>query len=66
MMKRVAIGSVVAKARRNNDEAEIVIYCNKGVTGNAAQNILINAGFKKVYNLSGGHKFYNSTKKNNR
>ncbi len=33
-----------------------VTYCNKGVTGNAAQNILINKGFKKVYNLSGGHK----------
>ncbi|MGL5153172.1 MAG: rhodanese-like domain-containing protein, partial [Clostridium sp.] len=40
-----------------------ITYCNKGVTGNAAQNILINHGFKKVYNLSGGHKFYKATKK---
>lgn len=40
-----------------------VTYCNKGVTGNATQNILINHGFKNVYNLSGGHKFYKSTKK---
>lgn len=40
-----------------------VTYCNKGVTGNAAQNILINRGFKKVYNLSGGHKNYFNTKK---
>lgn len=39
-----------------------VTYCNKGVTGNAAQNILIGNGFKKVYNLSGGHKFYKATK----
>lgn len=39
-----------------------ITYCNKGVTGNAAQNILINHGFKKVYNLSGGHKFYRATK----
>lgn len=39
-----------------------VTYCNKGVTGNAAQNILLNAGFKKVYNLSGGHKFYKAAK----
>jgi NADPH-dependent 2,4-dienoyl-CoA reductase/sulfur reductase-like enzyme/rhodanese-related sulfurtransferase len=39
-----------------------ITYCNKGVTGNAAQNILINNGFKKVYNLSGGHKFYKETK----
>jgi NADPH-dependent 2,4-dienoyl-CoA reductase/sulfur reductase-like enzyme/rhodanese-related sulfurtransferase len=36
----------------------IVTYCNKGVTGNAAQNILINQGFKEVYNLSGGFKQY--------
>ena len=40
-----------------------VTYCNKGVTGNAAQNILINHGFKNVCNLSGGHKFYKATKK---
>ncbi len=39
-----------------------VTYCNKGVTGNAAQNILINQGFKRVLNLSGGHKFYKATK----
>ncbi|MHB1392612.1 MAG: FAD-dependent oxidoreductase [Clostridia bacterium] len=39
-----------------------ITYCNKGVTGNAAQNILINHGFKNVYNLSGGHKFYKATK----
>jgi NADPH-dependent 2,4-dienoyl-CoA reductase/sulfur reductase-like enzyme/rhodanese-related sulfurtransferase len=39
-----------------------VTYCNKGVTGNAAQNILINHGFKDVRNLSGGHKFYKGTK----
>lgn len=35
-----------------------ITYCNKGVTGNATQNILINSGFKKVCNLSGGHKNY--------
>ncbi|MBU3133997.1 FAD-dependent oxidoreductase [Clostridium gasigenes] len=40
-----------------------VTYCNKGVTGNATQNILINHGFKNVCNLSGGHKFYKATKK---
>lgn len=42
-----------------------ITYCNKGVTGNAAQNILINNGFNKVFNLSGGHKFYNATGNNN-
>ncbi len=39
-----------------------VTFCNKGVTGNAAQNILIGNGFEKVYNLSGGHKFYKESK----
>lgn len=43
-------------------DAVTVTYCNKGVTGNAAQNILIGNGFEKVYNLSGGHKFYKATK----
>lgn len=42
-------------------EKTTITYCNKGVTGNAAQNILINHGFKKVYNLSGGHRFYKET-----
>ncbi|HBL85133.1 MAG: dehydrogenase [Clostridiales bacterium GWF2_38_85] len=40
-----------------------VTYCNKGVTGNATQNILLNKGFKKVYNLSGGFKQYKITHK---
>ena len=40
----------------------VVTYCNKGTTGNAAQNILIGNGFKKVYNLSGGHKFYKGSR----
>ncbi|MGL4818784.1 MAG: FAD-dependent oxidoreductase [Bacilli bacterium] len=44
-------------------EKPVVTYCNKGVTGNAAQNILIGRGFKEVYNLSGGHKFYDRTQK---
>jgi NADPH-dependent 2,4-dienoyl-CoA reductase/sulfur reductase-like enzyme/rhodanese-related sulfurtransferase len=39
-------------------EKPVVVYCNKGTTGNAVQNILINNGFKKVYNVSGGYKQY--------
>ena len=45
-------------------EKPVVTYCNKGTTGNAAQNVLINQGFKQVYNLSGGHKQYCMSKKN--
>lgn len=44
-------------------DAITITYCNKGVTGNAAQNILINNGFKEVYNLSGGHKQFSKTNK---
>lgn len=35
-----------------------VTYCNKGVTGNATQNILINNGFQEVYTISGGFRTY--------
>ncbi len=39
-------------------EKKYVVHCNKGVSGNAVQNILLNLGFKDVYNLSGGYKQY--------
>lgn len=42
-------------------DAVTVTYCNKGTTGNAAQNILLGKGFEKVYNLSGGQKQYGIT-----
>ncbi len=41
----------------------VVTYCNKGTTGNATQNILLNKGFKDVYTLSGGNKQYQMNKK---
>lgn len=40
-----------------------ITYCNKGTTGNAMQNILLNSGFKEVYNLSGGHKTHERLRK---
>ncbi len=42
-------------------DATVVTYCNKGTTGNAAQNILLNRGFTNVKNLSGGYKQYRAT-----
>ena len=42
-------------------EAVAITYCNKGTTGNAAQNILLGKGFKRVFNLSGGQKQYSKT-----
>lgn len=41
-----------------NKEEVVITYCNKGTTGNAAQNIMINSGFKRVYNVSGGFTQY--------
>lgn len=46
-----------------NPEAVTITYCNKGVTGNAAQNILLNHGFQEVYNISGGHKQFRKVRK---
>lgn len=43
-------------------DANIIVHCNKGVTGNAAQNFLINMNFTKVFNLSGGYKHYAALK----
>ncbi|WP_321330344.1 FAD-dependent oxidoreductase [uncultured Ilyobacter sp.] len=45
---------------RNRSEAlpkteKYVVHCNKGVSGNAAHNIMLNMGFD-CYNLSGGYK----------
>lgn len=45
-------------------DVTMVTYCNKGVTGNATQNILIGKGFENVYNLSGGYNFWKKTKEN--
>ena len=39
-------------------EVPCIVYCNKGITGNAAQNVLLNRGIKTVFNLSGGFKQY--------
>ena len=53
-------GEVRKKYEELDKEKTTVTYCNKGVTGNAVQNILINKGFKKVYNMSGGYTNYKS------
>jgi rhodanese-related sulfurtransferase len=52
------LGDLREKADEFSKDESIVVHCNKGVTGNAAQNVLINLGFTNVYNLSGGYKEY--------
>jgi rhodanese-related sulfurtransferase len=57
------VRSVLANENELDKEALTVTYCNKGITGNAVQNILLNKGFKNVANLSGGHKTFRQLKK---
>lgn len=56
--KNIPHGQLRKKCEKLDKEKTTVAYCNKGVTGNAVQNILINKGFKKVYNISGGYTNY--------
>lgn len=57
-----AINIPLAELRERVDEldatASTVTYCNKGVSGNAGQNVLLRLGFNTVYNLSGGNNNY--------
>ena len=46
------------RARELDPALPTVTYCNKGVTGNAGQNVLRNLGFADVANLSGGNQNY--------
>ena len=48
------------RAEGLDSDAVVVTYCNKGVTGDAAQNVLGNMGFHHVFNLSGGYKNYST------
>lgn len=56
----VPLGELRSSNAELDKDVVTVTYCNKGVTGNASQNLLLNYGFKKVYNLSGGNKNYQS------
>lgn len=56
----IPLGELRTRAVELSKDIPTVTYCNKGVTGNAGQNVLINLGFQEVYNLSGGNKNYQS------
>jgi NADPH-dependent 2,4-dienoyl-CoA reductase/sulfur reductase-like enzyme/rhodanese-related sulfurtransferase len=59
-----AVNIPLAELRKRAGELDpstrTVTYCNKGVSGNAGQNILLRLGFGSVYNLSGGNNNYQS------
>jgi len=52
------LGVLRARAGELDPALPTVTYCNKGVSGNAGQNILRNLGFDRVANLSGGNSNY--------
>ena len=61
--RNIPHSDIRAVADSLDKDSIIVTYCNKGVTGNAEQNILLNRGFKRVYNLSGGFKQYSAVRR---
>jgi NADPH-dependent 2,4-dienoyl-CoA reductase/sulfur reductase-like enzyme/rhodanese-related sulfurtransferase len=49
----IPLAELRSKIDTLSKQASYIVYCNKGVTANAAQNILLNNGFK-AKNLDGG------------
>ena len=54
----IPLGALRARAGELDPTLPTVTYCNKGVSGNAGQNILRCLGFSWVANVSGGNKNY--------
>jgi NADPH-dependent 2,4-dienoyl-CoA reductase/sulfur reductase-like enzyme/rhodanese-related sulfurtransferase len=54
----IPLGALRGRAAELDPTLPTVTYCNKGVSGNAGQNILRCLGFTWVANLSGGNKNY--------
>ncbi|WP_407319527.1 FAD-dependent oxidoreductase [Isoptericola halotolerans] len=54
----IPLAELRARAGELDPTLPTVTYCNKGVTGNAGQNVLRLLGFGDVANLSGGNKTY--------
>jgi len=59
----IPLGKLRDEIPRLDKHRATITHCNKGVTGNAAQNLLLNSGFETVFNISGGFKNYNLYKK---
>ncbi len=54
----IPLGELRERAGELDPRVPTVTYCNKGVSGNAGQNVLRCLGFAWVGNLSGGNKNY--------
>lgn len=57
----IPLQKVRTELSKLNKDKMIVTYCGMGISSNAVQNILINNGFIKSYNLSGGYENYTKT-----
>ncbi len=53
----IPLGSLRTEIANLDKSKVYVVHCNKGVTGNAAHNVMLNNGFD-CYNLSVGYKNY--------
>ncbi|MDO8147430.1 FAD-dependent oxidoreductase [Isoptericola sp. b515] len=54
----IPLAELRARAAELDAAVPTIVYCNKGVTANAGQNVLRNRGFADVANLSGGNTTY--------
>jgi len=61
----IPLAELRQRARELDPTLPTVTYCNKGVTGNAGQNVLRNLGFADVANLSGGNQNYQQNLRSN-
>jgi len=50
----IPLGQVADRVQEFMFEEEIVVYCHHGVRSHHAAVILLESGFKKVHNLTGG------------
>ena len=56
----IPLGEIRGRLNEISKGIPVIVHCNKGVSGNAAQNILLNFGFEAVFNLSGGFSHFSS------
>lgn len=54
----IPLGEIRGRIDELDPHTPTITYCNKGVSGNAGQNILLRHGFTTVFNLSGGNSNY--------
>lgn len=54
----IPLGEIRGRLDELDPNTPTITYCNKGVSGNAGQNILLRHGFTAVFNLSGGNSNY--------